>query len=69
VPSITAVQRPDGPELDLHILAGEGRAFVERDHAWHLERIERRLGPEAEGDQPPGQQLPSIRQQVGVPQP
>jgi protein phosphatase len=24
-----------------HILAGEGRAFVERDHAWHLERIDR----------------------------
>ncbi|HEX4306868.1 MAG TPA: polynucleotide kinase-phosphatase [Solirubrobacterales bacterium] len=24
-----------------HILAGEGHAFVERDHAWHLERIDR----------------------------
>ena len=24
-----------------HILAGEGQAFVERDHAWHLDRIDR----------------------------
>jgi protein phosphatase len=24
-----------------HLLAAEGRAFVERDHAWHLERIDR----------------------------